>query len=392
MNNAVNKFLLAGDKFMPEMHLKQPRFVYSACGPLSRHKERIKEFKPTGDTRYIYRNELDKACFQHDSAYADHKDLINRTEADKVVRDKAYDIASNPKYDGYQRGLASMGYKIFDKKSTGSGFKKLKNTTKPSSSILADELHKPIIRKFNKRKVYSQFKDNIWGVDLAVMQSLSRKKKGIKYLLCVIDLYSKYAFVIPLKDKKGISIVNAFNKIIKQSNRKPNKIWVDQGGEFYNNVFEKWLSDNDINMYSTYNEDKSVVAERFIRTLKNKLYKHITATGKNVYYDVLDDVVNKYNNTKHSTIKMKPIDIKNNERVYIDEHNEKDSKFKVGDRLRISRYKNIFAKGYAPNWSSEIFIVDKINDTVSYTYNLKDLNGEEIIGSFYDKELQKTKL
>ena len=178
------------------------------------------------------------------------------------MRDKAYDIASNPEYDGYQRGLVSMVYKFFDKKSTagpsslermGSGFKKLKNTTKstaePSalarnSSILADELHKPIIRKFNKRKVYSQFKDNIWGVDLADMQSLSRKKKGIKYLLCAIDLHSKYAFVIPLKDKKGISIVNAFDKIIRQSNRKPNKIWLDQGGEFYNNVFEKWLSDN----------------------------------------------------------------------------------------------------------------------------------------------------
>ena len=185
MNNVINKFLLAGDKFMPEMHLRQPRFVYSACGPFTRHKERIKEFKPTGDTRYIYRNELDKACVQHDSAYADHKDLINRTEADKVLRDKAYDIASNPKYDGYQRGLASMVYKFFDKKSmaepsslkrTGSGFKKLKNMIKPSSSILAGELQKPIIRKFNKTKVYSQFKDNIWGVDLADMQSLSRKK------------------------------------------------------------------------------------------------------------------------------------------------------------------------------------------------------------------------
>ena len=396
MNNVINKFFLAGDKFMPEMHLRQPRFVYSACGPFTRHKERIKEFKRTSDTRYIYRNELDKACFQHDSAYVDHKHLINRTEADKFLKDKAYDIASNPKYDSYQRGLASMVYKFFDKKSTGSGFKKLKNTAEPSalartSSILADERHKRIIRKFNKSKVYSQFKDNIWGVDLADMQSLSRKNKGIKYLLCAIDLYNKYAFVIPLKYKKGISIVNAFNKRIKQSNRKPNKIWVDQGGEFYNNVFERWLSDNDINMYSTYNEGKSVAAERFIRTLKSKLYKHMTATGKNVYYDVLDDVVNEYNNSKHSTIKMKPIDVKNNKRVYIDEHNEKDSKFKVGDRVRISRYKNIFAKGYAPNWSSEIFIANKINDTVPYTYNLKDLNDEEIIGSFYDKELQKTK-
>ena len=166
-------------------------------------KERNKKFKQTGNTLYIYRNELHKACFQHDSAYADHKDLINRTKSDKVLRDKAYDIASNPEYDSYQRGLASMVYKFFDKKSMGSGtaklsylerVKKLKDTAKPttkssalarsslerSSSKLADELHKPVIKKFNKRKVYSQFKDNIWGVDLADMQSLSRKNKGIK--------------------------------------------------------------------------------------------------------------------------------------------------------------------------------------------------------------------
>ena len=128
-------------------------------------------------------------------------------------------------------------------------------------------------------------------------------------------------------------------------------------------------------MYSTYNEGKSVAAERFIRTLKNKLYKHMTATGKNVYYDVLDDIVNEYNNTKHSTIKMKPKDVGNNKRVHI----EKRSRFKVGDRVRISKFKNIFAKGYTPNWSREIFIVNKINDTVPYTYNIKDLNDEEII-------------
>ena len=118
------------------------------------------------------------------------------------------------------------------------------------------------------------------------MKLLSKQNKGIKYLLCVIDLYGKYAFVISLKDKKGISIANAFDKIIKQSKRKPNKIWVDQGSEFYNNNFKKWLSGNNIIMYSIYNEGKSVAAERFIRTLKNKLYNHMTATGKNVYYDV----------------------------------------------------------------------------------------------------------
>ena len=387
MNNIINKFLLTGDKFMPEMHLRQPQFVYSACVPFTRHKERIKEFKRTGDTHLLYINELDKTCFKHDAAYAKYKDVENRLISDQKLRNSAYDIASNPKYDGYQRGLASMVYKYFGSKVAPlhmSG-KDIKN-----NKILAEELHKPVIKKFNERKVYSQFKDNIWEVDLADMQSLSRKNKGIKYLLCAIDLYSKYAFITPLKDKKGISIVNASHKIIKQSNRKPNIIWVDQGSEFYNHFFKKWLSDNDIIMYSTFNEGKSVVAERFIRTLKNKLYKHMTVTGKNVYYDVLDDVVNEYNNTKHNTIKMKPKDVGDNKRVYIDEHNEKDSRFKVGDRVRISKFKNIFAKGYTPNWSTEVFIINKVNDTVPYTYNLKDLNGEEITGSFYDKELQKT--
>ena len=144
INNVINKFLLAGDKFMPEMHLRQTQFIYSACGAFTRHRERIKKFKQTGDTRYIYRNELDKACFQHDSAYADNKDLINRTKSDKVLRDKAYDIASNPEYDGYQRGLASMVYKFFAKKSMRIGI------AKPNSLKLADELHKPVIKKIKE--------------------------------------------------------------------------------------------------------------------------------------------------------------------------------------------------------------------------------------------------
>ena len=162
------------------------------------------------------------------------KNLINRTRAHKFLRHKAYDIASNPEYDGYQRGLASMVYKIFDKKTMGSG------AEEPNESLkLADELHKPIIRKFNKRKVYSSFKDNIWGVDLADMQLLSKFNKGIRFLLCVIDFFSKYAFAVPLKNKKGVSIVNAFQSILDKSGRKPNKIWVDQGSEFYNHNFKK---------------------------------------------------------------------------------------------------------------------------------------------------------
>ena len=151
-NNIINKFLLAGDKFMSEMHLKQPGFTYSACGPFTKHKERIKKFEQTSDTRYIFRNKLDKACFQHDAPYADNKDLLNRTRADKILSGKAYTIVSNSQYDGYQRGLASIVYKFFDSKvyspdknTVGSGVNE--------NIKLANELHKLIIREFNKRKV-----------------------------------------------------------------------------------------------------------------------------------------------------------------------------------------------------------------------------------------------
>ena len=232
-----------------------------------------------------------------------------------------------------------MVYKFFDKKSSGSG------AINKSNVKLANELHKPLIKKFSKRKVYSSFKDNIWGVDLADMQLLCRQNKGIKYLLCVIDLFSKYAFVVPLKDKKGESVVKGFKKIVNESSRQPNKIWVDQGSEFYNKTFKNWLKDEGIEMYSTYNEGKSVVAERFIRTLKNKLYKHMTAIGKNVYWNVLDDVVEKYNNTINRSIGMKPKDVKSDKKaVYVAESNEKSARFSVGNRVRISKFKTCLLK------------------------------------------------
>ena len=184
------------------------------------------------------------------------------------------------------------------------------------------------------------------------MQLLSKFNKEFRFLLCAIDIFSKYAWVVPLKDKKGISIVNAFQIILKQSKRKPNKIWVDKGSEFYNSSFKKWLKDNDIKMYSTNNEGKSVVAERFIRTLKNETYKSMTSISKNVYVDKLDDIVKKYNNTYYESIKMKPVDVKDNTYIgFKKEVNDKNPKFKVGDHVRISKYKNIFAKGYMPNWS-----------------------------------------
>ena len=158
----------------------------------------------------------------------------------------------------------------------------------------------------------------------------------------------------------------------------------------FNNYFKKWLQGNDIVMYSTYNEGKSVVAERIVRTLKNKIYKYMTSVSQNVYIDKLDDILNKYNNT-YRTIKVKPIDVKDNTYVNIDQEvNDKDPKFKVGDHVRISKYKNTFTKSYNQNLSEEIFVIKGIKNTIPWTYVINDLNGEEIIGTFYEKELPKT--
>ena len=149
-----------------------------------------------------------------------------------------------------------------------------------SNKELAKDLHKPILKKFKQIKVHSSFIDNILGADLPGMQLISKFDKDICFLLCVIDIYSKYAFVMPLKDKTGITITNAFQKFLKESNEKPNKIWVGKGSEFYNRSMKPWLRKNDIEMYSTHNEGKSVVAEKFIKTIKNKIHKYMTSISK----------------------------------------------------------------------------------------------------------------
>ena len=168
------------------------------------------------NTDFVYRNELGKSCFQHDMVYGKSKDLAKRTHSDKVLRDKAFKIASDPKYDGYQGGLASTVYKFFEEKSSVSGVEAEPNYQ------LANTLYKHIIKKFRRRKIYSCFRNNIWDIDLADMQSLRKYNKGIKYLLWAIDLFSIYAWVVPLKEKRGINIVNTFQKIISKG-RKPNK-------------------------------------------------------------------------------------------------------------------------------------------------------------------------
>ena len=176
-----------------------------------------------------------------------------------------------------------------------------------------------------------------------------------------------------------------FKKIISKG-RKPNKIWV----EFYNKLFQRFLKINSIKIFSTYNEGKSVVSERFIRTVKNKIFKHMTAVSK-FFFDVLDDVLKKDNNKAHRSINMKPFDFTSDSYAeYNEDSNVTKTKFKVGDCVRISKYKNIFAKGYTQNWSEEVFAFRKIKNTVPWTYVISDLNGEPITGNIYEKELQKT--
>ena len=163
--------------------------------------------------------------------------------------------------------------------------------------------------------------------------------------MCVSDIFSKYAWVVPLKDKKGFSIVNGFQKILDKSGRKSNKKWVDKGSEFYNNSFKKWLKDNDIEMYSIYNEGRSVFAERFIKTLKNKIYKYMTAISKNVYIDKLDDIVNEYNNTYHRTIQMKPVNVKHNTYIHFEKKvNDKIQKLKLVTMSEFLNIKTFFLK------------------------------------------------
>ena len=175
-----------------------------------------------------------------------------------------------------------------------------------------------------------------------------------------MNLFSQYAWVFHLRDKRGVSIITAFQKLISNG-RRPNKIWVDQGGQFYNKLFKRFLKINSMEKYSAYNDGKSVVAERFIRTLKNKIFKHMTAVSMNVYFDVLDDIVNKYNNTVHRAIKMKPTDVTSDSHAeYNDNSNKKEPKFKVGVCVRISKYKKVFAKGHTQNWSEEFLWLAKL--------------------------------
>ena len=307
---------------------------------------------------------------------------------------KNFDFYFIPSSASSFTGLASLKktYKNLDKKPTR---KELKEW------ILNQEtytLHKPLIKKFKREKVKVSGIDELWQVDLVDVTKLSRENKGYKFLLTVIDVFSKHGWIEPLKNKTGVSILNAFKKIIKK--RKPNKIQSDKGTEFLNALVQKYFKDLNIHFYTTNSELKASVVERFNRTIKEKMWRYFTYKQNKKYYDVLQDLTDSYNNTYHRTIKTKPslVTQKNKDQIFkniygydITKGDETfiDPQFKIGDKVRISKNKGIFEKGYTPNWTREIFIIDKLLIQSPPTYIIKDLNDEIIEGRFYEEELQK---
>ena len=264
---------------------------------------------------------------------------------------------------------------------------------------LAEELHRSIKRKFKKRRVLVSGIDKIWAADLADMKALKEENDGYVFLLLVIDTFSKYGWIIPLKNKSAKTMVKAFKSIFKEG-RKPKKLWTDKGREFYNKDVKDLLKSNLIDLYSTENEEKSSIVERWIRTMKDKMWKYFTDSRTYTYMDVLPDLLEDYNKSVHSSTEFTPIDAskKKNElavwrNLYPDRHkiSRLTPKFSVGDEVRISKKKKVFEKGYTTRWTEEIFTIKEIRDTNPITYILEDLQGEEIKGTFYEPELQKSK-
>lgn len=263
---------------------------------------------------------------------------------------------------------------------------------------LVRELHKPARRNYTRRHVDIRGLDETWQADIVDMSSYARQNSQHKFLLTVIDIFSKFAWAIPLRSKSGRDTTIAMKSIFNQG-RIPKNLHVDRGKEFYNSQFEALMKRHNVNMYSTYSNLKASICERFNRTLKNKMWMQFSLRGMYKWMDILDSLVTEYNNTVHRTIREKPKNVnRTNEREILQRifrqrrlSAKKSQKFKIGDNVRISKFKNVFEKGYTPNWTTEIFTIRRVKRTNPTTYNLKDHRNETIAGCFYEEELQKVK-
>jgi len=262
---------------------------------------------------------------------------------------------------------------------------------------VVNELFKPARKNYKHRRTIVKGLYDLWQADLAEFIPYSKDNRGYKYILFVIDCFSKYLWAEGVKNKTGGEITNAFERIFKRAKRTPINLQTDMGKEFYNTTSQNLFKKLNINHYSTYSTKKAAIVERVIRTLKNSLYKLFSLRGKHKWVDELQDVVSKYNNTVHSTTKMKPKDVSTkNEKYLLQTAYNKIKivgkiKFRVGNIVRVSKHKAVFTKGYVPSWSTELFRVAKVQNTNPATYLLEDLNGEPIAGGWYAEELQKTK-
>lgn len=263
---------------------------------------------------------------------------------------------------------------------------------------IVDELHKPARKNFPRRNVVLKGVDDLYQADLIEMRPYSKINKGYNYILTVINCFSKVADALPVKDKTASSVTEAMKVILLRDRNRMKLLQTDNGKEYYNRLFNKLMSDHGIKHYSTNSEKKASIIERFNRTLKNEMYKLFSYKGTYKWYDSLPDLISQYNNRYHRTIGMRPVEvselnkdmvlrnIKKNTHLVVDKRKPKS--FSEGDKVRISKYKQTFSKGYIPNWTNEVFTVYRVQPTIPITYLLKDIKGELLHGGFYGHELQ----
>jgi hypothetical protein len=264
---------------------------------------------------------------------------------------------------------------------------------------LAAELHKPARVHYKRRNFIMKGIDDTWQIDLVEMHRHARENKGFNYILTGIDVFSKFAFAIPVKKKTGKDVTAAFKKVLVDTKRSPTNLHTDLGREFYNATFQDLMKEYSINHYSTFSNQKAFFCERLNRSLKEIMYREFTVRGNHKWLNLLNRVVETYNNRVHRTIDMKPADVKKKDEKYLlenvykmEKRKRKAPKFKVGDVVRVSKQKTVFAKGYTQSWSMELFTIRKVQKTIPPTYLLNDYKENPVLGGFYEPELQKTKI
>ena len=339
-------------------------------------------------------NAIDAISMRHDICYRDHAtEKGGKHKCDDVMLTELNVLHPKTVRERIDKGIVKA--LIGTKRKLGLGI--------DWTDTLTDELHKPVKRKFEKRQVFAKNVDDIWAADLVDMQYYSRTNKGFKYLLMIIDVFSKYGWAIPLKNKTGGEIVRAFTELWDSGQKPPKFLWTDKGREFENKQFHTLLEEKKVHMYWTENEEKSSVVERWNRTIKSNMWKYFTKHRTGIYINILPDLIEKYNNTYHTSIKSTPSDARrpSNYQHVVDTlykdlrknviNTKEDPKFHVDDEVRISKVKKKFEKGYTANWTEEVFKIVKVQPTLPYTYKLEDTLGEAVKGTFYEPELQLAK-